>query len=127
MEITGALTGNAVIAEVKNTDRKVVNFTMAVNDTYRVKGSTEVKKHTTYFDCAYWVGTGVAKLLTKGSIVTVTGRLNVSAYADRNGNPKAALRFHVDKIKVQHSKPSQAAVTEASPSDLLEPLDDLPF
>jgi single-stranded DNA-binding protein len=37
MEITGRLTSDAVIADVTNTDRKVVNFTVAINDRYRAK------------------------------------------------------------------------------------------
>jgi single-strand DNA-binding protein len=129
MEISGRLTSNAVIADVTSTDRKVVNFTVAVNDSYRPKGSTETKEYVTYFNCAYWIGTAVAKLLTKGSVVTVTGRLHYSAYMDKKDEPQASVRCHVNTIKILFSKKTDAVVVPLSVSanELTEPLDDLPF
>lgn len=122
MEMTGRLTANAVVATIANTDRKVVNFTIAINEGYHVKNTGEMKEFTTYIDCGYWIATGVAKLLTKGSLVTVTGRISPDAYIDRQGNAKATIRCHVDRIKVHHTvkQPLNAA-------ELTEPLDDLPF
>lgn len=132
MEITGRLTSDAVIADVTNTDRKVVNFTVAINDRYRAKGSTETKEYVTYINCAYWMGTGVAKLLTKGSCVTVTGRLHLNTYLDREGKAKGAIRCHANDIKVLLSKKQGNAtnttnITAVPAGGLTEPLDDLPF
>lgn len=133
MEITGTITTDAVVADVQGTDRKVVNFTIAVNDRYVEKKTGEKKQFTNYFNCAYWLGAGVAKLLTKGSCVTVTGRLSVSPFMGKDNAPKASLKFHTDNIKVQYSKKAAGATAVAfaeatrTPSDLTEPLDDLPF
>lgn len=129
MEITGRLTSDAVIADVTNTDRKVVNFTVAINDRYRAKRSTETKEYVTYINCAYWMGTAVAKLLTKGSCVTVTGRLHQNTYLDREGKAKGAIRCHVNDIKVLLSKKAGAVVVPLSvpAHELTKPLDDLPF
>ena len=127
MEFSGRLTSDAIIADVTGTDRKVVNFTVAVNDSYRPKGSTETKEYVTYFNCAYWIGTGVAKVLTKGSVVTVTGRLHHSAYIDKAGNPQSSIRCHVNTIKILFSKKQAAVAVPVSANDLTEPLDDLPF
>ena len=41
MEITARLTGDAIVSTVKN-DRQVVNFNVAINDSYKAKGSNEV-------------------------------------------------------------------------------------
>ncbi len=52
MEITGRLTADAIVNKVNN-DRQVVNFSIAINDKYKPKGSTEVKEIVTYIDCSY--------------------------------------------------------------------------
>lgn len=125
MEMTGRLTANAVIATVQGIDRQVINFTIALNDTFKVKGTGEIKEYVTFIDCAYWLGTGVAKLLTKGSLVTVIGRLTPNAYLDRQGQPKGGIRCHTDRIKIHQSV--KQPVAPPAPADLTEPLDDLPF
>ena len=47
MEIIGRVTADATISETK-AGKKVVNFSIAINDTYKPKGSTEVQKIVTY-------------------------------------------------------------------------------
>lgn len=47
IEIIARLTGDATVSTVKN-DRQVVNFSVAINDSYKAKGSTEVTKLVTY-------------------------------------------------------------------------------
>ncbi len=52
MEITARLTGDAKLSTLKD-ERQVVNFNVAVNDSYKTKDG-ELKKVTTYFQCSYW-------------------------------------------------------------------------
>lgn len=47
MEITGRITANSVVHKESN-DRQVINFSIAINDNYKPKGSTEVKEVVTY-------------------------------------------------------------------------------
>ena len=79
MVLIGRVTKDAVITTLKD-DRKVTNFTIAVNDYYKPKGQEKGVTTTTYFDCAYWSSTALAERLTKGSLVEITGRLSVNAY-----------------------------------------------
>ncbi len=65
MEITARLTGDAKLSTLKD-ERQVVNFNVAVNDSYKTKDS-ELKKVTTYFHCSYWMNPGIAQYLTKGT------------------------------------------------------------
>ena len=124
MEIVGRLTANAVVNEVKNSSRKVVNFNVAVNDRYRPKDG-EVKKFTTYFNCSYWLSSGIAEHLTKGSLVELSGRVSVNAWKNMEGEAKASLNFHVNNIKL-HDKNKSVTVNETEPK--AEPAtDDLPF
>ncbi len=51
--MTARLTGDAIVATVKE-DKQVVNFSVAVNDSYKPKGG-EVKKIATFYRCAYWI------------------------------------------------------------------------
>ena len=78
MEITGRITKDAVVNQLKD-DRQLVNFTVAINDYYKPKNS-EPKKITTYVNCSYWVSSRIAERLTKGTLVELTGRIGVNAY-----------------------------------------------
>ena len=59
MEIIGRVTADATVSETK-AGKKVVNFSIAINDTYKTKDSNEVQKITTYVNCAYWINVGIA-------------------------------------------------------------------
>ena len=125
MEFTGRITADAKTSTVKG-DKEVVNFSVAINDRYRPKGSTETKELVTFINIAWWKGTGIAKILLKGAIVTVTGRLHVNAYNDLNGNARASINCHANEIKLVHSKKSGNA-PNPEPAQITEPLEDLPF
>mgnify|MGYP003574926304 CR=1 FL=1 len=97
MEITGRLTADAVVRTVKG-DKKVVGFTVAVNDRFVVDG--EKREVSTFFDCGYFRGIGIAEYLKKGNVVQVFGRVGINAYMGNDGQPKAGLNFHVSDIKL---------------------------
>jgi single-strand DNA-binding protein len=129
MEITGRLTRDAVVAKTAK-DREVVNFSIAVNDTYKAKGSTETTKIVTYIDCSYWLSAGVAQWLKKGAMVELYGRVGVNAYINSEGMAVASLTFHTSNIKilvfVSDGQPVQATAVPAKNSKKEQP-DDLPF
>jgi single-strand DNA-binding protein len=126
MEFTGRITADAKINVVKG-GKEVVNFSLAINDRYRAKGSTESKEFTTYIEVAWWMHTGIAKVLRKGAIVSVSGRIYPRAYQDLQGNPKANINCHADKITL--IQVSKYATVEQVPETIpqTEPVDDLPF
>ena len=92
MNITGRLTRNAEVRTLSN-EKQVVNFSVAVNDGYRNKQGERVEQ-TSYFDCAYWITPNVAKLLTKGTLVELTGRVSTRAWVSKDGEARAGLNFH---------------------------------
>lgn len=96
MDITGRLTADAQVRSLSE-GRKVVNFSVAVNDSYKAKNGERVTQ-TEFFDCSYWIGTGIAQYLTKGSIVELSGRVSARAWVDSEGQAKAGLNFHTSKI-----------------------------
>ena len=127
MEIIGRLTADATLNTLKD-ERKVVNFSIAINDSYRAKGSNERTQVTTYVQCAYWVRPSIAALLTKGTLVELSGRISTDAWVNLDGEAKAALRFHVSAIKL-HGRPNRAS-TDNKPAPVAAGTgvtDDLPF
>ena len=129
MEITGRLTRDAVVAKTAK-DRQVVNFSIAVNDTYKTKDSNEVKKIVTFIDCSYWLSAGIAQWLKKGALVALFGRIGVNAYINSEGKAVASLTFHTSNIKilvfVSDAQPVQANAVPAKNNKKEHP-DDLPF
>ncbi len=97
MNIIGRVTRNA---EVQTTagGKEVVNFSVAVNDSYKNKQGERVEQ-TEFFDCAYWLTPKVAGMLGKGLLVELIGRVSASGWIDKDGNPRATLNFHVSSIK----------------------------
>ncbi|MBX9783904.1 MAG: single-stranded DNA-binding protein [Chitinophagaceae bacterium] len=130
MEIIGRVTADATVSETK-AGKKVVNFSIAINDTYKTKDSSEVQKITTYVNCAYWINPGIATYLTKGSLVECAGRIGVNAWTSKDGEAKATLIFHVNNIKLHGGNKSivvNAPVpATTAPAAMAEAGDDLPF
>lgn len=108
MNIIGRLTGDAKVSTLQNS-REVVNFSVAVNDSYKKKDGERVQL-TEYFECAYFLSPEVADYLTKGTLVEVTGRVSARAWLGRDGEPRASLNFHTSNIRfLDSSKKTERA------------------
>lgn len=107
MTSTGRLTADATVATMKD-ERKVVNFSVAINDSYKPKGGERVKL-TTYCNCSYWTSEKVAPYLTKGMLLELDGRVYVTPYVSRAGEAKVSLNCHVSNIRFL-AKPKEAEV-----------------
>ncbi|MBS0027222.1 single-stranded DNA-binding protein [Chitinophaga sp. 22321] len=98
MNIIGRLTADAQV-RTTTANKEVVSFSLAVNDSYRNKQGERINQPT-YFDCSYWLSTGVAKFLAKGTLVELTGRVSVNAWTGKDGKAHAGLNFHTSQIKL---------------------------
>ena len=131
--IIGRVTQNAKINILKN-DKKVVNFSVAINDGYKTKQG-ERKEQTTYYNCSYWINAKIAEYLTKGTLVELSGRISSSAWIGKDGEIKSGLNFHTSNIKLHGGKQkydnnnypatNQQSVNDNPFAD--ETDDDLPF
>lgn len=126
MEMTARLTGDAKISTLKN-EKQVVNFNVAINDSYKPKGSNETTKIVTYVQCDYWVNPGIAQYLTKGTLVELHGRVGVNAYTGKDGEAKATLTFHVNTIKLHGSSTKNESPAKTTEPSKEPAADDLPF
>lgn len=113
--IVGRLTADAEVKHFEG-DKSVVNFTVAVNDYYRQKGSDELKQETTYYDCAYWRNANAADRLKKGTLVELSGKIGARGYIDSHSDVKGQLTLRVDSYKVhQKGHSSQEETTDDLP------------
>ena len=97
MNITGRLTADAQVRSVSDS-RTVVNFSVA--STTATKKAGERIEQVTYFDCAYWLSPKVAAILTKGTVVELTGRVSARAWTGKDGEARAGLDFNTSSIKL---------------------------
>jgi single-strand DNA-binding protein len=126
MEIIGRVTKDATVTTTKD-ERKVVNFSIVLNDSFKPKGNFERVIITNYVQCAYWMKPEIAQHLTKGKLVELSGRIGVNAYKDHEGEAKANLTFHVNSIKFHGNGKLLAEVDSETPQLVKQPEDDLPF
>jgi single-strand DNA-binding protein len=124
MVLIGRVTKDAVVAQLKD-DRKVVNFTLAINDYYKPKNSDKAVTVTTFVQCAYWLSPKIAEWLRKGSLIEIMGRLTVNAYTDMQGEAKGTLNCHVDSIKIHQQAKTERMNTKSKEKE--PAADDLPF
>jgi single-strand DNA-binding protein len=129
MLVIGRITADAVVKQLKN-DRQVVSFSIAENDWYKPKGMEQGIRTTTFYNCSYWLGTGVAGILKKGTLVEIAGRLIINAYSGFQGDAKASLNLHVSRVQVHQVPKAGEPVggdVSVSPSAVQAPVEDLPF
>lgn len=136
MNITGRVTRDAEVRTLSNS-KQVVNFSVAVNESYRNKKGEKVEQ-TTFFECAYWISAKVAGILTKGALVELAGRVSARAWTGNDGEPRAGLNFTTSQITL-HAGGRKAENTQAVQSEepavqvenkkltVKEPEEDLPF
>jgi single-strand DNA-binding protein len=98
MLFTGRVAGDAEVKTVKG-DKKVINFTVAVNKRWKDRDGERHEK-TAFIECAYWINSGLAEFLKKGTIVEISGWMEASAWANRDGEPQANLICSVDTVKL---------------------------
>ncbi|MEJ0080835.1 MAG: single-stranded DNA-binding protein [Puia sp.] len=130
VQLFGRITSDAIVTETKG-GKKVVNFSIALNDSYKPKGG-EVVKTTTFVNCSYWLNPENAVYLTKGKLIEVGGRMSVDAYTNMQGDAVGKINFHVNLFKLYGKGSAVASDSEAGQSTKRagkgnEQTDDLPF
>ena len=103
-----------------------MNFSEAINDSYKNKAGERIEQ-TTYFDCAYWLSPKVAQILTKGTVVELTGKVSARAWTGSDGQPHAGLNFNTSQIKLHGGGKKAEAVQAPTGNNNDDTKDDLPF
>lgn len=96
----------------------VASFTLAVERDYQPGGS---ERQTDFIDCVAWRKTAefISKHFQKGSLVAVSGRLQIRDWTDRDGGKRRSAEVAVDNVYFAEKKqpnPSEAPVNVSPPS-----------
>ncbi len=123
--------------------KNVMNFSVAHTEKFKDSQGNQQDK-TIWVDCAYWSDrTGLAPYLKKGTQVYVEGTPEVRTYPKNDGTTGFSLQLRVQSVQLlgskssgpgEYSGPAQSSYNNnnntsnvPSPSDITEPVDDLPF
>lgn len=111
----------------------VASFTLAVDRDYK---SQNGEKECDFIDIVAWRNTAefVSKYFDKGSMAVVSGRLQIRAWTDKEGNKRRSAEVVADNVYFGSPKRGTSSGSYDAPSDgssdftLLEDNDsDLPF
>jgi single-strand DNA-binding protein len=145
MQVIGRLGKDCVVNTVNG--KNVINFTVAHSEKYK-DSQGQLQEKTIWVDCAYWTDrTAVAPYLQKGTQVFVEGQPEARSFQRNDGTPGSSLSLRVREVQLlgsknentggggsyQQSNNASSAMSGSSnsnvpsPSDITEPVDDLPF
>ena len=82
----------------------VASFTVAVDRDFSGRDGGE--RETDFIDCVAWRNTGefVSKYFTKGSMIVVSGRLQIRGWTDKDGNKRRTAEVVADNVYFGESK-----------------------
>lgn len=146
LQVIGYLGKDAITNTVNG--KTVINFTVAHTDKIR-EANGDIKDKTIWVDCSYWTEkTAIAPYLKKGTQVYAEGNGDIRTYTTQDGRNGATLTLRVLNVQLlgsknsdgstggnysnaqsgasQHNTPPAMQPAQQA-SELVEPLDDLPF
>lgn len=104
------------------TNIPVASFSVAVERDFKKDG----EKETDFISCVAWKHTAefVSKYFDKGSMIALTGRLQVRSYTDKEGNKRILTEVVADNVYFAGAK---NAAKPGEFSELMGDDGDLPF
>src|SRR5262245_51103479 len=141
LQVIGNLGKDCVVNTVNG--KNVINFTVAHTEKYKDSQGNQQEK-TTWVDCAYWTDrTAIAQYLTKGKQVYAEGQPEARSFQRNDGTPGSSLSMRVREVQLLGGRGDSAGAPSynsgntastansntsiPSPSEITEPIDDLPF
>lgn len=100
--MTGRMTADPELRKTAN-DISVTSFSIANQRNYK---NADNERDTDFFDVTAWRATAefVTQYFSKGSLITVDGRLETRRYTDKNGNNRVAVEIKADNVYFGDSK-----------------------
>lgn len=121
--VTGNLTRDPELSVPAN-GNAILKFGIAVTD-YSGNGG-----YTNFFDVVVFGkrAEGVAKYLSKGSKVAVSGKLHWGSWTDKQGNKRSSVNINADEVELLgESKKKEEPIVEVAPEELGFYNEDIPF
>lgn len=94
----------------------VTSFTVAVDRDFT---GSDGNKETDFIDCVAWRQTGefVSKYFPKGSMIVVSGRLQIRGWTDKDGNKRRAAEIVADNVYFGGKKEDSGGNTYSTPAE----------
>lgn len=94
----------------------VASFSVAVERDYPSKETGE--KEVDFIDCVAWRQTGefISKYFSKGSMIVVSGRLQIRPWVDKDGNKRKSAEIVADNVYFGESKKDNTAYASTAPA-----------
>jgi single-strand DNA-binding protein len=132
-KIVGHVVAQATTRAFEN-GKHVVNFKIAENRSVP-DGEGGYKQAVRFFECAYWIGPGIAVHLVKGKLIAVEGIIGARAYINsHNSEAIAVLTLHVRSLQLYGSSVQSGGSSSETPASTPETdssrgavSDDIPF
>jgi single-strand DNA-binding protein len=130
--LIGNITRDAEIRDFSN--RKAINFSVAVNESYTSNG-VKIEK-SSFFNCTLWrENTNIANYLKKGIKVYIqSDNFDSEYYQNKEGEIKTSIKITVNKLELissqNQTQPAQQNQNESTISSSTlsnDSNDDLPF
>lgn len=102
--LAGAL-GKDAVTKFTPSGQAVTNFSVATNYSWKDRTTNEWKETTEWTNCTTWGQEKLGSMLTKGSKVTVTGRLATRSYEDKDGHKKYVTEVITDSVVLSSARP----------------------
>lgn len=95
----------------------VASFSVAVDRDFQPRDGGD--KQTDFIDCVAWRSTGefVSKYFTRGSMIVVSGRLQIRDWVDRDNNKRRSAEVVADNVYFGDSKRREGGDTRGEPRD----------
>ena len=110
--IMGRLTRDPELRRT-NSGKPVASFTVAVDRDFAPEGQD---KETDFIDCVAWNGTAefVSKYFTKGSMIVVSGLLQLRNWTDKEGNKRRSAEILANNVYFGEGKKNQEGSNTSS-------------
>lgn len=120
--ITGRLTDDPELRETPN-GVSVTSFSIANQRDYK---NAAGERDTDFFNVTAWRATAefVTQYFSKGSLITVDGRLETRRYTDKEGNNRVAVEIKADNVYFGGSKNNEPKPTNDNKGDFIPDFSD---
>lgn len=105
----------------------VCSFSVAVNRRWKSRNNEQMEK-TTWFRVSAWrnLGEVCSQYVHKGMLILVTGEIDVNAYTNAQGEPRASLELNARDVKFLSSRRDGEGVYDDT-DYAADDVDDIPF
>lgn len=110
VRLEGRITKEISLKETEN-NKKVVNFDLAVDDSYKKENGEKVSK-ANFIKCVVWGNSAeyLSKYATTKSIIQLEGKLTTRSYEDGDKNTRYITEVLVNDLKVNnYNQPKEQA------------------